>query len=499
MSGIQLHEIFQISEEQDEQKINDTQILNAMNGLFETCLKNHFPEIKIKHDYSTKRSVMVISSGEQIYQYFLSETVFKQILRQIKISLGLIKQTDENDAEIEICGYHDAEFKWFLGKCLLALDIQIQAENRNIEIQISISEREFNWYKFWLQEESEKGKWFGTEDEKLHSVVFSQQFDLEFLMYIFKLSDAIRRIEDTKPGAVYLKKLLIGKCLMLYFIQPSSRTFESFQRAGQILGMDTIDVQDARVSSEFKGESGLDSGQTHGTYADAFVVRHPDPSYSEKLAWHLLRTKRKRPVINGGSGQEQHPTQAILDAYTMYRHFREINGFFGKRITFVGDLRSRVVRSNVYLLRNFPGIKLRFCAPQEYQIEEDMIDFLKKHSIEYEIRNCFSEAEIVDSDVIYMTRLQNDNDENDPYRRTRIIPGFQLGKKEQPWLKPNAIVMHPLPKRKELCIEAEDDPRIRIWSQVRNGMWIRAALLAIIFGVDKAIKANSDYSCLFSE
>jgi len=352
--------------------------------------------------------------------------------------------------------------------------------------------------EFQAQPESLRGLYFGTDSGKLQSVIVAQQFSTDFLMYIFKLADIIREIEDIKPGADFLQTLCSNKRVTLLFEQPSTRTRVSFEAACQILGINPILVTDPTTSSQYKGETGLDTVQTLSEYVDLLIIRHSAPGFVENAAWHLSRTRRKIPVINAGSSQDQHPTQALLDVYTMYRKFRKSGGFDGKVITFVGDLRSRTVRSNVYLLRNFPGIKLQFCAPPDHQIEDDIINFLDKHQVDYEIFNVFGKEQIEVSDAIYMTRFQNDYDKNDPDRASRVIAGFTMGLIQLGWLKPDAIVAHPLPRRLELDPACDVDPRIVIWSETRNGLWIRVALEAIIFGVDNVIKNHPDYTAMFN-
>jgi len=328
-------------------------------------------------------------------------------------------------------------------------------------------------------------------DGKLKSVIFSQQFDVKLMEKVFRLADVIRQVEDNYEGALFLQSLLPHKRALLYFAQHSTRTRTSFEIACKLLGMQTTIVTDTSTSSEYKGESPLDNIQTLSEYVDVIAMRHPTKGFVEQAAWHLqAKTRRPKPIINAGSSQDQHPTQALLDAYTMYRKFKKAGGINKKVIGFVGDLKSRTVRSNVYLSRNYKDVKLLFCAPRKHQIDEDMIGFLEKHNIQYELRYKFNKAEIEIMDVIYLTRLQNDYDVDDPNRATRIIKGFDLTKKKSKWMKHYAIIMHPLPRRGELSDEMDQDERTRIWSQVRNGMWVRAALICLIFGVDLRIKTK---------
>lgn len=351
--------------------------------------------------------------------------------------------------------------------------------------------------EFKTLSEKERGEFFGSDSGKLLSVIFAQQFNTDFLRYIFKLAAVIREISITKRGRDHLRTLCSDRVAELFFRQSSTRTRNSFQVACLKLGMQIVLNGDEAAESTSKGESELDMAHTLGIYSDLMILRHPEPGFVEEAAWHLARTGEKIPVINAGSSQDQHPTQALLDAFTMFEHFQQYDGFSGKTITFVGDLRSRTVRSNVYLLRNFPGITFQFCAPENHQIEKDIISFLEKHEIQYRICNQFGRPEITCSDVIYMTRLQNDYDRNDPDRTNRVIEGFVFGLTQLEWLRHDAIIMHPLPRRGELDVKCDKDPRIKIWKQTKNGLWIRMALLTIIFGQDNVLKNDVNFASMF--
>lgn len=319
---------------------------------------------------------------------------------------------------------------------------------------------------------------------KLFHCLHTEQYDRKFLEELCELASAIRILSKSKKGADKLASLLSHKRAMLYFVQPSTRTFLSFQSACQIMGMKTADVRDTNTSSEIKGESEADTVRTFSSYYDVIIIRHHRADFARKIAHFLNGTNRPVPVINGGSGKDQHPTQALLDVYTLMRSFKERGGIDGKKIAFVGDLlRGRTVRSLSCLLTRFEGVEQFFVAPKGLQIGEDILAYLDEHGVSYVLTEDFSNV-LSEVDAIYMTRLQDEWDIRDGGDKKIIkIEDYSLTKDNINSLQQHAIVMHPLPRRQEISSELDNDPRAMYWRQVRNGMWIRAALLAMIFDV----------------
>jgi len=315
-----------------------------------------------------------------------------------------------------------------------------------------------------------------------------EQFDRKFLDDICELATAIRLLSKSKKGADQLASLLSHKRAMLYFVQPSTRTFLSFQSACQILGMKTADVRDTNTSSEVKGESEADTVRTFSSYYDVIIMRHHQADFAQYIAGVLNNTNRPVPVINGGSGKDQHPTQALLDVYTLMRSFEERGGVDGKKIAFVGDLlRGRTVRSLACLLTRYQGVKQYFVAPQELQIGDDILAYLDQHGVSYTLTEDFNSV-LSEADAIYMTRLQDEWDVKDGGDKKSIaVQDYSLTKDNINLLQSHAIIMHPLPRRQEISSEIDNDPRATYWRQMRNGMFIRAALLAMIFDVTGSI------------
>lgn len=317
--------------------------------------------------------------------------------------------------------------------------------------------------------------------------LFAQQFDKDLLERLAALANRIRFMAKSKEGAIYLKSLLPHKRAMLYFSQPSSRTFLSHLAACQILGLTTGSVRDASTSSEFKGESKEDSIRTFSSYYDMIIMRTQDKGLAEKMSWELANSSRPIPILNAGSGKDQHPTQALLDIYTLLRSFENKGGLSNRTITFCGDLkRGRTVRSLSYLLTNFENIRQIFVAPPQLQVPDDVIDILKKRNIQYAISDNLKEATSL-SDAVYMTRIQDEWDVSSGESALIDTSRFKFGAEELKLLSPDGVILHPLPRRDEIATCCDHDPRAMYWRQMRNGMWIRTALIAMTFGYEKQI------------
>jgi aspartate carbamoyltransferase catalytic subunit len=346
--------------------------------------------------------------------------------------------------------------------------------------------RALSWEAFRDMDAEAKGPLLNRNGRPYHALI-AQQFDRAMLDRICELATKMRKIAKTRGGMKFLQDLLSEKRAMLYFAQPSTRTFLSFCAAFQILGIQTAEVRDPHTSSEIKGESQEDSVRTFSSYFDMIVMRHPEGGFAERIAWMLSRTDRPVPVINAGSGKDQHPTQAVLDIYTLQRSLeKRRGGLEGATIAFVGDLlRGRTVRSLSLLLRHYAGVKQYFVAPPQLQIGADILDKLAAAGVETRVTSDFDSV-LPLVDAVYMTRIQ---DEWDQAGESRAIDTtrYHLRAEHLRVLKPDAIIMHPLPRRDEIAPEVDADPRAKYWRQVRNGMWVRAVLIATIFDRDREI------------
>lgn len=340
-----------------------------------------------------------------------------------------------------------------------------------------------------------------NRNDKAFHVVLAQQFERQAIEELCQLADMIRAISDSRQGTQFLRTLLSHRRAMLYFIQPSTRTFLSFTAACQVLGIPYNEVRDRSTSSEVKGESEEDTIRVLSQYFDMIIMRHPAEGFAEQVAHLLNDMPRSIPVINAGSGKDQHPTQAMLDIYTLFRCFAKSDQasgtrttahysrklFAGKSIAFVGDLkRGRTVRSLTYLLCRYPGVRLIFVSPPQLQIEEDILEYVRRHNVEFELSDDLR-AHIGDCDAVYMTRLQDEWDK-DGESKAIDYANYSLSVDMADSFKPELVIMHPLPRRNELDERLDSLPQAQYWNQVRNGMWMRASLIASVFGVDTPIR-----------
>lgn len=299
---------------------------------------------------------------------------------------------------------------------------------------------------------------------KMKHVLESQQFDRALMEDIFKRAEQLR--ED--PSAYQLN----GKVLATIFYEPSTRTRLSFETAMHKLGGSVISTENAReFSSHTKGESLEDSIKVISGYADIVAIRH-----FEIGAAKIAASVSTVPIMNAGDGAGQHPTQSLLDMYTIQRHFSTIDGL---TVCMVGDLKyGRTVRSLCYLLSRYSNIKLIFVAPKICEMAWDIKEYLDENNIPWEEVEDFAEA-AEKSDVIYMTRVQKERfldmsrfeEANNKYR----IDDTVMAK-----MKDSAIVMHPLPRLFEIPAEYDEDPRMVYFEQAHNGVWVRMALISML-------------------
>jgi aspartate carbamoyltransferase catalytic subunit len=308
------------------------------------------------------------------------------------------------------------------------------------------------------------------------------------------LADACRSVHRTPQGRELIGSLLRHRPVLNFFVQPSSRTFLSFNSAEALLGMSRMSVRDVAISSMSKGESLVDTIRTFLSYVDLVVMRHPDNDAAATAMWVASRAHRRVrlddgshipvPIISGGSGTREHPTQALLDVYTLQRSLP--GGIEGKRLLLVGDLaRGRTVRSLAQLMRGYPGVELVFAAPERYHMKEDILAYLDAHGVRWTTADSLDEA-VEEADAIYMTRIQDEHGGKAAGGGHVPTPdGFRFGVPHLHRMKPHAVLLHPLPKRDEVDPAIDDlrDDRVGYWRQERNGMWIRMALIADLFRV----------------
>lgn len=322
---------------------------------------------------------------------------------------------------------------------------------------------------------------------EIYHVLRSDQFDRTFLDELYDITNRLRAVARSKRGRDYLRTLMSDRRAMLYFTQPSTRTFLSFLNACHILGMQTSEIRDPNTSSELKGETPEDAIRTFSSYVDLIVMRSPVAGLADRIAEVLDRTPRRVPIISGGSGKDEHPTQALLDVYTLKRSFSKTGGDIdGKKIAMVGDVkRGRTVRSLSRLMRHFEDVGIYFVSPKSLNIEDDLRTYLKQNGIQF--RESTNLEEVIPLvDAVYMTRIQDEYDTEGESKNIDYTK-YHFTYDHLKLLKKHAIIMHPLPRRQEIDVRVDSDPRAKYWRQERNGMWTRTALIAKIFNIDQEI------------
>ncbi len=325
------------------------------------------------------------------------------------------------------------------------------------------------------------------EPAPLFHVIDPRVFDRAQLDDLCDLTNRVRFLAKHPDGARFLLGLLPDRRAMLYFVQPSTRTFLSFNNACHVLGIRTSEIRDPATSSEVKGESFEDSIRTFSSYVDVIVMRTPRSGEAARAASLMNRIPRPVPIIDAGSGQDQHPTQALLDIYTLDRSFEELGGIDGKVIGLMGDLkRGRTVRSLCYLMKNYRDVQLVLIAPPKFGLEPDIKAYLTANKIPF-VEDARLDEVLPSLDAIYVTRMQT---EWDPVGETNNIDytDYSITPELLARLKPSAVIMHPLPRGPEIAPAVDDDPRAVYWRQERNGMWMRVAILLKIFRADSVVR-----------
>lgn len=321
-----------------------------------------------------------------------------------------------------------------------------------------------------------------TKSELFH-VIDAKPFHRALLDELCEITTKVRTASRTEEGAMLLKKLLPDRRAMLYFTQPSTRTFLSFNNACQILGMGTSEIRDPGTSSEVKGETFEDSIRTFSSYVDVIIMRTKERGRAQAAADLMDSIQRRIPIINAGSGPDQHPTQALLDIYTLARSFKDQGGIDGKVIGMMGDLkRGRTVRSLSYLMQYYKKVRLVFIAPDAFKMEPDIKEYLTKHHVEFRETTKMREA-VGELDALYVTRMQFEHDTQGESKSVDLTQ-FSVTPDLLKSFKPHAVIMHPLPRGPEIHPDVDKDSRAKYWRQERNGMWMRVALLIKVFGME---------------
>lgn len=295
-----------------------------------------------------------------------------------------------------------------------------------------------------------------------------KQFTRSDLEYIFGVAHEMREMV-TRVGSFDLLK---GKILASLFYEPSTRTSSSFTSAMERLGGSVIPINEVRYSSVAKGESLPDTVRTLECYADVIVLRHPEVG-SAALAAQYAR----KPIINAGDGVGEHPTQALLDLFTVKEELGKIDGL---TVTMLGDLKyGRTVHSLARLLSLY-NVRINYVSPTILRMPGEIIEEIKVHEIPQAEYHSL-ETILPETDVLYVTRVQKERFEDlDLYEKVKgafvITPETLQSAKDQ------MIVMHPLPRVGEISIEVDTDPRAAYFRQMEYGLYVRMALLAMVLG-----------------
>jgi carbamoyl-phosphate synthase/aspartate carbamoyltransferase/dihydroorotase/carbamoyl-phosphate synthase/aspartate carbamoyltransferase len=300
-------------------------------------------------------------------------------------------------------------------------------------------------------------------------VLSVSQFDRETLAYIFERSREMREMTD-RIGACDLLKGYVLACL---FYEPSTRTSSSFIAAMERLGGGVIPItQGVQFSSVSKGESLPDTVRTLEQYADVVVLRHPEVG-SSKLAAEYAAV----PVINAGDGSGEHPTQALLDLFTIEEELGRVDGL---KIAMVGDLRyGRTVHSLTRLLLQY-DVSLRYVSPEILRLPMKLMNEIIDRDIP--VRETHDIADVIENaDVLYVTRVQKERF-SDPKLYEEVKDSYEITTEVMAQAKDSMVLLHPLPRVGEIHYHVDDDPRAAYFRQVQNGMYVRMALLAAVLG-----------------
>lgn len=332
-------------------------------------------------------------------------------------------------------------------------------------------------------------------DGRPFHVLLSQQFARPDIESLCDTATAIRRLDRVRDGRNFLRGVLAGYRIMHLFAQPSTRTAQSFLAGADKLGATSRTVTNLSTSSFAKGESVEDSVRTLSSFFDAIVTRHHEDDFAQRAAWALSRSDRPIPVISAGSGRSQHVSQSLLDVYTLRYSFADRGGIDGKSLAIIGDIaRNRTARSLAYLMSKFDQPRVYFVSPKDFVPDDDLMSYLSKHGIEvrtYERIDTMLKEHGRQIDAIYVTRLQQEWDEGGPKGELGSSDAYVLKPEYRKLIRPDCVLMHPLPRVNELPEQWEDHPGFVVWRQVRNGMWIRAALFATVHGADEEIRARA--------
>jgi len=287
-----------------------------------------------------------------------------------------------------------------------------------------------------------------------------------------KILQLIQRAEEFEKNPN--SKILDGKIVATLFFEPSTRTRLSFETAANRLGAKVIGFADPKITSGTKGETLKDTIMMVQNYADVIVMRH----YLEGAALYASEVA-KVPIINAGDGANQHPTQTMLDLYSIYKTQVTLDNL---NVFLVGDLKyGRTVHSLLMALRHF-NPTFHFIAPKELAMPEEYKAYCREHGIKYVEYEEFNEDVIAEADILYMTRVQRerftDLMEYERVKDVYILKASMLGKARE-----NMKILHPLPRVNEIAYDVDDDPHAYYFQQAQNGLYAREAIICDVLNM----------------
>jgi aspartate carbamoyltransferase catalytic subunit len=302
---------------------------------------------------------------------------------------------------------------------------------------------------------------------KGRDILSTEDLSKDDILEIMRVSAEMEALKNKKGVA----DLLSDKLIAVLFMEPSTRTRLSFEAAVQNLGARSIGVSDPKTSSAAKGETLVDMARTVAGYVDAIVIRQPQTGGAKEMADAV-----DIPIINGGDGAGQHPTQALLDLYTILKEKGTLENL---KIAMVGDLKNgRTVHSLAYALDDFSP-EYVFCAPEALQMPEKIVSDMNEKGISCSLTSDIREA--LKADIVYMTRIQRERFE-DPSEYEKHKGSYVLNKKLIEEVNPDVFVMHPLPRVDEISVDVDALPSAAYFRQAHNGVYLRMALLAMVTG-----------------
>ena len=298
------------------------------------------------------------------------------------------------------------------------------------------------------------------------SLVTIADLSKEKIMYLLEMAGEFEKHPN--------RKILDGKIVATLFFEPSTRTRLSFETAANRLGAKVIGFTDPKVTSSTKGETLKDTIMMVGNYADVIVMRH----FLEGAACYAAEVSPV-PVVNAGDGANQHPTQTMLDLYSIYKTQGTLENL---DICLVGDLKyGRTVHSLLMAMRHF-NPTFHFIAPQELAMPEEYKAYCREYGIRFEEHHDFNEATIAQADILYMTRVQRERF-TDLMEYERVKDVYILKASMLKNAKDNLRILHPLPRVNEIAYDVDDEPYAYYFKQAHNGLFAREAIICEVLGI----------------